>query len=124
VREYVLRYQQIYERIFPSMQRDIYPAVWVDADQLVAGDQVALSRIQTRRNRACVRRPWIRPRLSTRSRAATRRAQYRVVPLEGYEDGQERIYRDYRTTATIEEHQQQLYGTACRQPGGSWQRVI
>jgi surface antigen len=48
---------------------------------------------------------------------------YRVVPLEGYEDGQGRICRDYRTTATIEGRQQQLYGTACRQPDGSWQRV-
>ena len=48
---------------------------------------------------------------------------YRVVPLEGYEDSQGRICRDYRTTATIEGRQQQLYGTACRQPDGSWQRV-
>jgi surface antigen len=48
---------------------------------------------------------------------------YRVVPLEGYEDRQGRICRDYRTTATIEGRQQQLYGTACRQPDGSWQRV-
>jgi surface antigen len=33
---------------------------------------------------------------------------YRVVPLEGYEDGQGRICRDYRTTATIEGRQQDL----------------
>ena len=33
------------------------------------------------------------------------------------------ICRDYRTTATIEGRQQQLYGTACRQPDGSWQRA-
>jgi surface antigen len=48
---------------------------------------------------------------------------YRVVPLEGYEDHQGRICRDYRTTATIEGRQQGIYGTACRQPDGSWQRV-
>ena len=48
---------------------------------------------------------------------------YRIVPLEGYEDPQGRICRDYRTTATIGGRQQQLYGTACRQPDGSWQRV-
>jgi surface antigen len=48
---------------------------------------------------------------------------YRVVPMQGYEDGQGRICRDYRTTAFIEGRQQQLYGTACRQPDGSWQRV-
>ena len=49
--------------------------------------------------------------------------RYRVVPLEGYEDREGRICRDYRTTATIEGRQRQLYGSACRQPDGSWQRV-
>ena len=49
--------------------------------------------------------------------------QYRVVPLEGYEDREGRICRDYRTTATIGGRQQEIYGTACRQPDGSWQRV-
>jgi surface antigen len=48
---------------------------------------------------------------------------YRVVPLEGYEDGQGRICRDYRTIATIEGRQHQLYGKACRQPDGTWQRT-
>jgi surface antigen len=50
--------------------------------------------------------------------------QYRVVPLEGYEDREGRICREYRTTATIAGRRQQLYGAACRQPDGSWQRVI
>jgi surface antigen len=49
--------------------------------------------------------------------------QYCVVPLEGDDDGQGRICRNYRTTATIEGRQQQLYGTPCRQPDGSWQRI-
>jgi surface antigen len=48
---------------------------------------------------------------------------YRVLPLEGYEDRQGRICRDYRTTATIAGRQQEVYDTACRQPDGSWQRV-
>jgi surface antigen len=48
---------------------------------------------------------------------------YRVLPLEGFEDHEGRICRDYRTTATIEGRQQEIYGTACRQPDGSWQRV-
>jgi surface antigen len=48
---------------------------------------------------------------------------YRMVPSEGYEDREGRICRDYRTTATIEGRQQEIYGTACRQPDGSWQRV-
>ena len=33
---------------------------------------------------------------------------YRVLPLEGYEEREGRICRDYRTTATIEGRQQQL----------------
>jgi surface antigen len=48
---------------------------------------------------------------------------YRVVPLEGYEDREGRVCRDYRTTATIAGRHQQFYGTACRQSDGSWQRV-
>ena len=48
---------------------------------------------------------------------------YRVVPLEGYEDHKGRICRDYRTTATIEGRQQEIYGTVCRQLDGSWQGV-
>jgi surface antigen len=47
----------------------------------------------------------------------------RVVPLEGYEAREGRICRHHRTTATIEGRQQEIYGTACRQPDGSWQRV-
>jgi surface antigen len=50
--------------------------------------------------------------------------QYRVVPLQAYEDREGRFCREYRTTATIAGRRQQLYGTACRQPDGSWQRVI
>jgi len=49
--------------------------------------------------------------------------QYRVVPLEGYQDSQGRICREYQTIATIGGRRQQVYGTACRQPDGSWQRV-
>jgi surface antigen len=49
--------------------------------------------------------------------------RYRVVPLAGYEDREGRICRDYRTTATIEGRAQEIYGTACRQADGSWQRT-
>jgi surface antigen len=34
-----------------------------------------------------------------------------------------RICRDYRTTATIEGRQQEIYGTTCRRLDGNWQRV-
>jgi surface antigen len=48
---------------------------------------------------------------------------YRVVPLDSYVDGRGRTCREYRTTATIGGRDQQLFGTACRDADGSWQRV-
>ena len=48
---------------------------------------------------------------------------YRVVPLEGYEDRDGRICREYRTTATIGGRREEVYGKACRQPDGSWQQA-
>jgi surface antigen len=45
------------------------------------------------------------------------------VPLAGYDDREGRMLRDYRTTAPLEGRQQEIYGTACRRPDGSWQRV-
>ena len=48
-------------------------------------------------------------------------AEERFLADRAWREG--RICRDYRTAATIEGRQQQLYGTACREPDGSWQRV-
>jgi len=48
---------------------------------------------------------------------------YRVVPRAAYEDGQGRTCREYLTTATIGGRDQQLYGTACRDADGNWERV-
>ena len=48
---------------------------------------------------------------------------YEVVPLDSYEGAQGRTCREYRTTATIGGSNQQIYGTACRDADGSWQRV-
>jgi surface antigen len=46
--------------------------------------------------------------------------QYRMVPVKSYrEDG--RQCREYQATATIGGKRRQTYGTACRQPDGSWQ---
>jgi surface antigen len=49
--------------------------------------------------------------------------QYRVVPLEAYEDHRGRTCRNYRTTASFGSRDQQLYGTACRDADGNWQQV-
>jgi surface antigen len=48
---------------------------------------------------------------------------YRVVPLDSYVDASGRTCREFRTTATIGGRDQQLFGTACRDADGSWQRV-
>jgi surface antigen len=49
--------------------------------------------------------------------------RYEVVPLASYEGAQGRTCREYRTTATIGGRNQQIYGTACRDADGNWQRV-
>lgn len=49
--------------------------------------------------------------------------QYQVTPTEPYNDRQGRYCREYQTTATIGGRVEQVYGTACRQPDGSWQVV-
>jgi len=51
------------------------------------------------------------------------RGQYEVIPSPAYQDRQGRYCREYQTTATIGGQPQQAYGTACRQPDGSWQIV-
>lgn len=50
-------------------------------------------------------------------------ADYQVVPMKDVTvDGNE-YCREYRTVANIGGKKQQMYGTACRQPDGSWQAV-
>lgn len=51
------------------------------------------------------------------------RGSYQVTPSPAYQDRQGRYCREYQTTATIGGKLQQAYGTACRQPDGSWQIV-
>jgi surface antigen len=48
--------------------------------------------------------------------------RYEVVPLDSYASAQGRVCREYRTTATIGGRNQQIYGTACRDADGNWQR--
>ena len=51
------------------------------------------------------------------------RGSYQVTPSPAYQDQQGRYCREYQTTATIGGQPQQAYGTACRQPDGSWQII-
>jgi len=48
---------------------------------------------------------------------------YHVTPINHYQIRDGRYCREYTTQAVIGGRQQQIYGTACRQPDGSWQVV-
>ena len=48
---------------------------------------------------------------------------YTVVPTKNVTYDGNPYCREYRSTAIIAGKKQQVYGTACRQPDGSWQTV-
>jgi surface antigen len=48
---------------------------------------------------------------------------YEVKPTRSFEDATGGLCREYVTTARIDGRIQQAYGTACRQPDGSWKLV-
>ncbi len=50
-------------------------------------------------------------------------ANYEVVPVKNVTYQGNQYCREYRTVANIGGKKQQMYGTACRQPDGSWQAV-
>lgn len=62
------------------------------------------------------RRPvrWVNPNNGT---------AYQVTPTTTYQDEDQRYCREYTTEATVAGRRQQIYGTACRQPDGSWQAL-
>jgi surface antigen len=49
--------------------------------------------------------------------------RYTVVPTQNVTVHGNKYCREYRTTAFIAGKQQQMYGTACRQPDGTWKMV-
>jgi surface antigen len=51
------------------------------------------------------------------------RQTYRVTPTETARIGDGRYCREYRAQSTVGGESTQVYGTACRQPDGSWQIV-
>jgi surface antigen len=48
---------------------------------------------------------------------------YTVVPTHNVTVDGNQYCREYRTTANIAGKRQQMYGTACRQPDGTWKMV-
>lgn len=48
---------------------------------------------------------------------------YAVTPTETYRTTQGRYCREYISTAEVAGRRQQVYGTACRQPDGSWELI-
>ncbi len=50
-------------------------------------------------------------------------AAYTVTPVKTFQDRSGRYCREYTTEAVIGGRTEQVYGTACRQPDGSWQLV-
>lgn len=50
-------------------------------------------------------------------------ANYEVVPVKNVTYQGNSYCREYRTVATIAGKKQHMYGTACRQPDGTWQAV-
>jgi len=48
--------------------------------------------------------------------------RYQMTPIRAYQDDG-RYCREYTTTASLGSQRQQVYGTACRTPDGSWQIV-
>lgn len=50
-------------------------------------------------------------------------ASYQVTPTRNVKVHGNRYCREYRTTADIAGKKQQIYGTACRKPDGSWKVV-
>jgi surface antigen len=49
--------------------------------------------------------------------------RYDVVPVRNVTVSGNQYCREYRTTAIVAGKRQQMYGTACRQPDGSWQQA-
>lgn len=56
-------------------------------------------------------------------RNANSGASYQMTPTRNVTVGDNSYCREYRTTANIAGKRQQVYGTACRQPDGTWQNV-
>lgn len=50
-----------------------------------------------------------------------RHARYEVTPTRTYQQNDGRYCREYTSSAIVNGREQTVYGTACRQPDGSWE---
>jgi len=50
-----------------------------------------------------------------------RHARYEVTPTKTYQQNDGRYCREYTSSAIVNGREQTVYGTACRQPDGSWE---
>lgn len=57
---------------------------------------------------------WTNPNTNT---------QYEVTPTRTYQTSAGTYCREFSTTAVIDGERETVYGTACRQPDGSWQSI-
>jgi surface antigen len=57
---------------------------------------------------------WTNPNTNT---------QYEVIPTRTYQTSAGTYCREFSTTAVIDGERETVYGTACRQPDGSWQSI-
>jgi len=73
-----------------------------------------------RMNRALESNPVGQPAYWRNARTG---ANYRVVPIKNVRVGGNEYCREYRSTADIAGKKQQIYGTACRRPDGTWETV-
>lgn len=51
------------------------------------------------------------------------RARHQVTPVKTYQDTRGRYCREYQTTSVVGGRRRRSYGTACRQPDGSWRLI-
>ena len=75
---------------------------------------------QARMNRALENNNSGKPAYWRNAKSGT---SYKVTPVKNVTVNGNQYCREYRTTADIGGKQEQMYGTACRQPDGSWKVV-
>jgi surface antigen len=66
---------------------------------------------------------YVPSRQATAWQNPDRDATYQVTPLDTWQGPDGRYCREFQTTAIVGGERQELYGTACRQPDGSWEML-
>jgi len=87
------------------------------------GSQIGKSMDQTDRNKVQIALENSRTNHSTSWKNPDTGVRYRVKPVKTYKSKRGNYCREYITQATVAGKKQQVYGTACRQPDGTWKIV-